>query len=260
MLPCILHGRDPFPMNRKFNIGQDIITSDGYGLLNLDNPYLMQQNNKADIGLSCSISYGINRFLGITFSVPFFLQHADNPYTSRGLGDISTFMQFHMHRTENVLVLFKAGMQFPTGDTNTRPALGSGSFNPLVNFEAYYSPDRFFASLILASTITTTRNHKKAGTILDYEITLGPKFPLRFVKDSYFYVFLELQGFHLFKSKAYGESIPKSDGHLLLFGPILSYDIADCQYLLRIQFPIAHRKFGTHKIDYLVSLSFQKDI
>lgn len=256
-----LAARAPLPINRKFNIGQDIITSDGYGLLNLDSPYLIKKDGKADLGLICSLSYGINRYLGFTLTIPFFLNNTNKPLVSRGLADISTIMQFHLYRTEDILLLCKAGLQYPTGDTNAHPALGSGSFNPLVNLEGYYSSDTFFVSGIIAANICTQRKHRRPSTVYDYEFTIGPKFPVRFTEDAYLYTFLELQGLYTTKGRFNGFPLQDTGGHLILFGPIISFDIRDCQYLLRLQLPVYDRRFGNQtKADYLIYLSFQKDI
>lgn len=257
----LVWARDPLPINRKFNIGQDIITSDGYGLLNLDSPYLAKKDGKADIGLSCSLSYGINRFMGFTLTVPFLLNNTDTLFVSRGLADISTIMQFHLYRSEDILLVLKTGLQYPTGDTNAHPPLGAGSFNPLVNLEGYYSTDTFFVSGILAANIGTQRKQKKPSSVYDYEFTIGPKFPLRFTEDAYLYTFLELQGLYTTKERFNALPLTDTGGHLIFFGPIVSFDIRDCQYLVRLQLPVYNHRFGNQtKVDYLISLSFQKDI
>jgi hypothetical protein len=139
-----VHSRDPEPLNSKFNIGQDIITSDGYGLFNIDNPYFLKRESGTDIALNYSISYGINRLLGITFTMPFYLKHTIDSFVSRGLSDISTTIQFHLYRTNDQLVVFKTGIQYPTGNTTVLSPLGSGSFNPTLSLEAFHSTDRLF--------------------------------------------------------------------------------------------------------------------
>lgn len=261
LISACVHGRDPQPMNSKFNIGQDIITSRGYGLFNVNNPYIILRDEPAIISSSYSFSYGITRSIGFTFTLPFVLKQKIDNYCSRGLSDVSCIAQWHFLRTEDQLLLLKTGIQLPTGDSNARPPLGSGSFNPSLSLEAFHSSDRFFASIICEGTITPTRKHKKAGNSIEYDITLGPKWPLGRNRYAKIYTFLELQGFYASASKFNGKQVPNTGRHVVLFGPILSYDIDRYQYLLRIQFPVANHRLGKQpQLEYLISLSFQCDL
>lgn len=259
VIPRLHAERDAAPVNNQFNIAQDIITSDGWGLFNYDTPLLFKRDGTLDAGIILSFSYGINRFMGCTFGIPILFDN--ERYTkSRGLSDISFNLQWHVYRTENQIFVLKTGMQFPTGDTSSRPALGTGSFCPTISYAAIHSSERLYAGFICGTTIGTTRRNKNPGTSFNFQLGAGPKFPLYTKNDGQIYTFLEVQGYYGSPTKANGNLVPLTGSQLILLGPILSYDTNIDQYILQLFVPLSERQFGKlPATNIVVTLSYQRD-
>ncbi len=254
------YGRDPNPMDGKFNIGQDTITSYQWGIYGIDNSYLVKDDGTT-ITLLHNFGYGLTRYTGFELVLPFFLHQKSDGRISRGLSDMQALFQWHPYRTDDQLLVLKAGMQFPTGDTNANPPLGLGSFIPLFEFDALHSSEKWFASFILTAGIATTRKHKNPGTFIDYEITLGPKWPLGTPDQAEWLTFIEMNGLYNFPRTFNGMRVPNTGGFLLIVGPVISYDTNRCQYFARLQMPIADHRFGNQpKTKLFATLIFQWDI
>lgn len=255
-----MHSRDAEPINGKFNIGRDTVTSDGYGIYVNDEAFL-DTFGGASILSTHILGYGINKYCGCTFTLPIFLHQRAEQHVSRGLSDIQVSMQWHLYRTEDQILVFKTGLQFPTGDRTARPPLGTGSFNPTLYILGIHSSERLFADFVFGTIITTTRKRRNSGIIFDYHLSIGPKFPLYTFNDAEWYAFVELQGYYTAPSRAFGKRIPNTGGNLILFGPTISYDTNFNQVLVRFQIPISERQFGKQpKTNYFASFNFQHDI
>ncbi len=255
-----IQGRDPSPMNGQFNIGQDTITSYQYGIYSIDNSYLSKADGTT-ITLDHNLAYGISRHSGCELNIPFFLYQKSNGRISKGLSDMQALFQWHPYRTDEHLLALKAGIQFPTGDTTANPPLGLGSFMPIFNFDAFHASENWFASFIISATIGTTRKHRNPGTFIEYSVTFGRRYQLGTPDEAEWLFFWELDGLYSSSAKFQGKQVANTGGHLILLGPIVSYDTDRDQYLLRIQVPIADRRFGIQpKTKFFATLIYQHDI
>ncbi len=242
--------------NGKFNIGREIVTSEGYGDF-VTGAFCFKEPDGAHVGYFNYLNYGISRTLGCTFTIPFYIKFTENNKTLRGLADLQFILQWHAYRTEDHMLLFKGGTTFPTGNKEGAPFLGTGSFNPIAYLTAIHSSEKLFASFVFGGIFTTTRKHFKAGSYLDYNFTIGPKFPISADRKEQIYIFAVLQGYHIFPNQRRGRDIPNTGGHLLLFGPSLNYDGYWQGAQLNFLMPICDRRFGIQpSTDFFISFWF----
>lgn len=246
--------RSQVPDNGKFSIGRETITSYGYASYVTGLPCFVG-NNYSILFYFNNLSYGLTPTLGCTFSVPFILHQREYHATDRGLWDIRANIQWHAYRSDDQMLVFKAGMWFPTGDVTAIIPLSSGSFNPTLYAIAVHSSERLFANFVIGGVITTPRKHRRPGGLLDYHLGIGPKFPIKMAHNGKLYVFLELQGYHNFSSDYYDQPLPNSGWHLLTVGPTISYDTDFFQIQGAIGLPIIDRRFGIQpSTDFFASL------
>ncbi|MGE0009238.1 MAG: transporter [Candidatus Babeliales bacterium] len=247
---------EPIPINGKFSIGRETITSKGYGSYVTGS--LMFIGHEANLLFYFNaFSYGISERVGCTFTVPIVLHFRENKDVSRGLFDLRFNMQWHLYRSENEIVVLKTGMWFPTGDILARPPLSFGSFNPTVYLIAAHSSERLYANATVGSVITTTRKHRNTGGFIDYHLSVGPKFPLDTKNHSQLYAFLELQGYYFFAAKFRNVRVPNTGEHLLFLGPSVSYDSDFFQILASIGVTVLdHRKGIQPRTDFLAQIWF----
>lgn len=254
------YGRDQNPMDAKFNIGQDTITSYQYGIYSIDNSYVVKADGTT-ITLNHNLAYGLTRYTGCELLLPFYLHQKSGRRISRGLSDMQALYQWHPYRTNEHLIALKAGMQFPTGDTYANPALGLGSFMPMFSFLAFHASEKWFASFIVTPTIGTTRKHRNPGTFIEYEVTFGRRHQLGTPNEAEWLFFWELLGLYNSPAKFHNRQVVNTGAHLLLLGPILSYDTNRHQFFARFQVPIADRRFGNQsKTKFFATFIYQRDI
>lgn len=252
--PAYSTEQDPIPNNGKFSIGRDTITSLGYGSYVTGMPMYIG-NDSSLLFYFNALSYGITRSIGCTFTVPVLLHNREFDAVSRGLFDLRFNIQWHLYRTDNEIVVLKTGVWFPTGDILARPPLSFGSFNPTLYAMAIHSSDRLYVNATLGSVIATTRKHRNTGGFIDYQFSIGPKFPLGTKNHGKLYTFLELQGYHLFSEKFRGNVVPNTGEDLIFLGPAISYDCDFFQILASIGITVLDRRKGIQpRTDYNASI------
>ncbi len=240
--PLYIQGIDT-EWNGKFNIGREIVTSEGYGDF-VTGTFCFGESDGSHIGYFNYLNYGLSRTLGCTFTIPFYIKYTENNRILRGLADLQFILQWHAYRTEDHMLLFKGGTTFPTGNKEGAPFLGTGSFNPIAYLTAIHSSEKLFASFVFGGIFTTTRKHFKAGSYLDYHLDIGPKFPISANRKEQIYIFAVLQGYHYFPNQYRGRQIQNTGGDLILVGPSLNYDGYWQGAQLNFLLPICDRRYG----------------
>jgi hypothetical protein len=240
-------GKDPQWDNGQFSITRETITSVGYKTFVTGIP-MFERSDGSDIFSITAFSYGIGKRIGCTFTLPFLLKLSIGEQKVRGLWDLRFNFQWHLYRTEEHILVLKTGMWFPTaqGETPTPFGVGSGSFNPTVSLTGIHSSERLYAGFVIGSIISTTRKHKKPGSLIDYYLGIGPKFRLQ-RSNRALYTYLELQGYFTFPDKMNGIIMPNSGNNLILLGPAIVYDTDWWQVQGRVAIPISDRRFGVQQ-------------
>ena len=241
--PLYIQGIDT-EWNGKFNIGREIVTSEGYGDF-VTGTFCFGESDGSHIGYFNYLNYGLSRTLGCTFTIPFYIKYTENNRILRGLADLQFILQWHAYRTEDHMLLFKGGTTFPTGNKEGAPFLGTGSFNPIAYLTAIHSSEKLFASFVFGGIFTTTRKHFKAGSYLDYHLDIGPKFPIsaRSVKNKYIY-FWSCKAIITFLISIVADKFRIREEHLILVGPSLNYDGYWQGAQLNFLLPICDRRYG----------------
>jgi len=242
--------QDPEPLNSHFAIGREPVTSPGYRVINTDFIFTAFEQ-ESDIVMENTFAYGFAKRAGFLFIVPIFFKQSGERRVSRGLADIGLHFQWHFYRAEYNLALIQMGMTFPTGKGGeslggglSSPALGTGSFNPFIQFSAIHASDNMYAAFIVSDLITTRHKNKHAGNVFDFDFSIGPKFKIGQHKKTELFVLAELESFIFFQDRFKGKKIRDTGRFLIGIGPSIVFNTKYGTFTGRVLLPYGQRIFG----------------
>jgi len=229
------------PINTQFSIGPRLFTRKDK--LQLQELLFHTQLDRGSFTiLNNAVAYGLTKTFGLELFIPWFFQNNVDGKKTSGLGDILVEAQWNFYpQLENVGIA-TLGIRFPTGSTRKEPNLGFGTYGWIFELAGVHSSNNWYASTSFRVRINQRRKTTTPGTRFSYALTGGPKLHLK--NGAKIHTICQLDGIYDAKIKKYEKTLFDSGRHVILLGPLISYQKENMIVEGSMQLPIAQKVRG----------------
>lgn len=186
--------------------------------------------------------------------------------SSSGIGDIALVGKYLLwqvdKRQQTFRTVLKTKLKFPTGDKDSSPQLGTGSWDYSVGIVSGWIKPRYGIYTDLAYTFNGSFRPINWGNQFDYNLALGFRvFPAVYTHYpmTQLNAYLEANGSYQWKDKKNGQNIDNTGGNLIFISPGIQL-ILSRRLLVEstVQIPVSQELNGVQLgTDYIAKLGFR---
>ena len=157
-----------------FSLGPEVIWKGGKSI---ETEVDINRGGKDTTALHTRFLYGVTSRLSLEVEAPWTLSQSENGRTSQGLGDVEVRAKYQFFRKnmlgaqQKIAGIF--GIKTPTGSSDARPRLGTGTTDFLIGGSYGYESRRWYNFLTVRYRLRTDNGSYSPGDHLDVDPAIG---------------------------------------------------------------------------------------